>query len=228
MRCTLDNLRCPNIEAKPLTCFPSTQEKKPAIKSPPKRVLRPYRRMMDQIPRDMEFDEIAISERRRKLPRRAREILAQWFNDHVIDPYPTDEERDELRLKTGLSDKQIHHWFTNRRKRDTKWRAKYLLRGRGRRPKTARADAEAAAAKAAAQAAAKAATTLSRMSYDHITPEPQSKRKFVKRKYYRALRSTRKAARKAFEAFTRTQAYSDFSEEEMDDLSSKENQIIGI
>uniref|UniRef100_A0A7S3Z5P9 Homeobox domain-containing protein n=1 Tax=Lotharella globosa TaxID=91324 RepID=A0A7S3Z5P9_9EUKA len=74
---------------------------------------------------------------RRKLPRRAREILAEWFEKNIVSPYPSDEQRDMLVQSTGLSAKQIHHWFTNRRKRDHKWRAKYLRRGRGRRPKNA-------------------------------------------------------------------------------------------
>eukprot|EP00472_Partenskyella_glossopodia_P009597 CAMPEP_0197522550 /NCGR_PEP_ID=MMETSP1318-20131121/7678_2 /TAXON_ID=552666 /ORGANISM="Partenskyella glossopodia, Strain RCC365" /LENGTH=173 /DNA_ID= /DNA_START= /DNA_END= /DNA_ORIENTATION= len=55
------------------------------------------------------------SQRRRKLPRRAREILAGWFDDNVQDPYPSDDEREELIESTGLTSKQIHHWFTNRR-----------------------------------------------------------------------------------------------------------------
>mmetsp|Transcript_14254 Transcript_14254/g.34765 ORF Transcript_14254/g.34765 Transcript_14254/m.34765 type:complete len:498 (+) Transcript_14254:134-1627(+) len=75
--------------------------------------------------------------KRRKLPRKSREILAQWFDDHIANPYPEDVDREELMNATGLTAKQIHHWFTNRRKRDTKWRAKYLFRGRGRRPKDA-------------------------------------------------------------------------------------------
>mmetsp|Transcript_15194 Transcript_15194/g.28908 ORF Transcript_15194/g.28908 Transcript_15194/m.28908 type:complete len:219 (-) Transcript_15194:242-898(-) len=80
---------------------------------------------------------VVVTQARRKLPRRSREILAQWFEDNIASPYPTDEQRDQLVQATGLSAKQIHHWFTNRRKRDHKWRAKYLRRGRGRRPKNA-------------------------------------------------------------------------------------------
>eukprot|EP00466_Bigelowiella_natans_P014057 jgi/Bigna1/84425/fgenesh1_pg.136_\ len=87
-----------------------------------------------------------LKQRRRKLPRKAREILSAWFESNVADPYPSDDEREELLRLTGLSLKQIHHWFTNRRKRDVKWRAKYLFRGRGRRPKNAGKIARAMAA----------------------------------------------------------------------------------
>jgi len=92
-----------------------------------------------------------LKQRRRKLPRKAREILSAWFESNVADPYPSDDEREELLRLTGLSLKQIHHWFTNRRKRDVKWRAKYLFRGRGRRPKNASKLARAMAAAMAAK-----------------------------------------------------------------------------
>mmetsp|Transcript_24359 Transcript_24359/g.34063 ORF Transcript_24359/g.34063 Transcript_24359/m.34063 type:complete len:402 (-) Transcript_24359:842-2047(-) len=92
-----------------------------------------------------------LQHRRRKLPRKAREILSAWFESNIADPYPSDDEREELIRTTGLTSKQIHHWFTNRRKRDVKWRAKYLFRGRGRRPKNAGKLARAMAAAMAAQ-----------------------------------------------------------------------------
>eukprot|EP00466_Bigelowiella_natans_P014061 jgi/Bigna1/84429/fgenesh1_pg.136_\ len=111
-----------------------------------------------------------LQHRRRKLPRKAREILSAWFESNIADPYPSDDEREELMRTTGLTSKQIHHWFTNRRKRDVKWRAKweisnvtipsnyfnacikrYLFRGRGRRPKNAGKLARAMAAAMAAQ-----------------------------------------------------------------------------
>jgi len=77
----------------------------------------------------------SMPQRRRKIPSEARKILATWFEMNIEDPYPSDDEREELVQKTGLTHKQIHHWFTNRRKRDVQWRARYLFRGRGRRPK---------------------------------------------------------------------------------------------
>jgi hypothetical protein len=71
---------------------------------------------------------------RRKLSFRARMVLATWFDAHVESPYPSHEETTALCKRTGLNSKKIAHWFSNRRKRDMNWRAKYLRRGRGRRP----------------------------------------------------------------------------------------------
>mmetsp|Transcript_16406 Transcript_16406/g.24721 ORF Transcript_16406/g.24721 Transcript_16406/m.24721 type:complete len:274 (+) Transcript_16406:240-1061(+) len=86
-----------------------------------------------------------LTNRRRKLPRKSREVLSKWFESHKIFPYPTESERRQLEKSTGLGSKQVHHWFTNRRKRDPEWRKRFKLRGRGRQPKTARAEAMAAA-----------------------------------------------------------------------------------
>lgn len=70
-----------------------------------------------------------------QLPTAARMILERWFDNHVQEPYPTEAQRDALVRETGLTCKQVGHYFTNRRKRDTAWRLRYaLFRGPGRRP----------------------------------------------------------------------------------------------
>ncbi len=56
---------------------------------------------------------------RPNLPREAKEILTQWFAEHVLDPYPKLVDKELLSEKTGLPLKKIENWFINERSR--KW-----------------------------------------------------------------------------------------------------------
>ncbi|CAC5387200.1 TRAPPC9 [Mytilus coruscus] len=47
----------------------------------------------------------------------ARDILNQWYEGHHYDPYPLDEEKEELAEKCGISVGQIRSWFANKRSR---------------------------------------------------------------------------------------------------------------
>ncbi|KAL0480682.1 homeobox-like protein [Acrasis kona] len=53
----------------------------------------------------------------RVLPQEASTILNEWFTNHIEDPYPTKEQKDELLSQTGLSRKQLKDWFVNHRQR---------------------------------------------------------------------------------------------------------------
>lgn len=44
-------------------------------------------------------------------------ILNEWFEAHKVTPYPTEDEKQELMAKTGISQKQLKDWFGNRRRR---------------------------------------------------------------------------------------------------------------
>lgn len=56
---------------------------------------------------------------RRELPPHTVAILKGWMlsREHVKHPYPTDEDKQMLLKKTGISMKQLTNWFTNARKR---------------------------------------------------------------------------------------------------------------
>ncbi|KAL9658159.1 hypothetical protein ABK040_013071 [Willaertia magna] len=54
------------------------------------------------------------------LPKEARDILKNWFNEHFSNPYPTENEKKELSSSTGLTLQQVNNWFVNARVR--KWR----------------------------------------------------------------------------------------------------------
>ncbi|CEP15433.1 hypothetical protein [Parasitella parasitica] len=55
--------------------------------------------------------------RRGNLPKSVTAILKQWLIDHSRHPYPTEEEKRSLRLKTELTLNQISNWFINARRR---------------------------------------------------------------------------------------------------------------
>ncbi|KKK20818.1 hypothetical protein AOCH_005809 [Aspergillus ochraceoroseus] len=52
-----------------------------------------------------------------RLSREAVRILKAWLNEHTDHPYPTEQEKDELKLRTGLKRVQITNWLANARRR---------------------------------------------------------------------------------------------------------------
>jgi hypothetical protein len=52
-----------------------------------------------------------------KLPKRATDVLKNWFLSNIQNPYPSHEAKELLSKMTGLTRKQIQNWFTNSRKR---------------------------------------------------------------------------------------------------------------
>jgi len=57
----------------------------------------------------------------KRLPEEAVGILREWFDRHVFapaGPYPDNEEKDVLLLRTGLDINAVDTWFTNMRRRD--------------------------------------------------------------------------------------------------------------
>jgi Homeobox KN domain/Tc5 transposase DNA-binding domain len=52
-----------------------------------------------------------------RLGRPAVKILKDWMEQHRDHPYPTEEEKEELRIRTGLKLNQISNWLANTRRR---------------------------------------------------------------------------------------------------------------
>jgi hypothetical protein len=48
---------------------------------------------------------------------KAIKILRAWLKEHIDNPYPTPEKKNDFAQSTGLSLKQIDNWFTNARRR---------------------------------------------------------------------------------------------------------------
>jgi hypothetical protein len=52
-----------------------------------------------------------------RFPRAATKILKEWMIAHIDNPYPTEEEKEQLKSQTGLSIGQISNWMANTRRR---------------------------------------------------------------------------------------------------------------
>jgi hypothetical protein len=52
-----------------------------------------------------------------RLPKSSTRILKDWFISHSSHPYPTEKEKGMLQDQTGLTVRQISHWFVNARRR---------------------------------------------------------------------------------------------------------------
>jgi len=47
------------------------------------------------------------NQKRKKIPYRAVAVLKQWLFDHIQDPYPSNQVKEELAKKTNLNFKQV-------------------------------------------------------------------------------------------------------------------------
>lgn len=52
-----------------------------------------------------------------RFPREAVRVLKGWLYEHSKHPYPTEQEKDELKERTGLKRTQISNWLANARRR---------------------------------------------------------------------------------------------------------------
>jgi len=82
--------------------------------------------------------------KRRNFSKKSSEILNEYFYSHLSNPYPSEEAKEELARKCGITVSQICNWFGNKRIRYKKNISK------------AQEEANMYAAKAAAHAAASA------------------------------------------------------------------------
>ena len=92
------------------------------------------------------------------LPAETVEYLKAWMMspEHIAHPYPTEQEKAQIMVDTGIELKQLTNWFVNNRKRYWKPRVEARLQH----------QAHAAAAAASAHAAAVAAA----INASHVTP----------------------------------------------------------
>ncbi|KAL2824085.1 hypothetical protein BDW59DRAFT_87931 [Aspergillus cavernicola] len=52
-----------------------------------------------------------------RLSRDAVRILKSWLHEHCDRPYPSEQQKEELKLRTGLNRTQITNWLANARRR---------------------------------------------------------------------------------------------------------------
>jgi hypothetical protein len=76
-------------------------------------------RSWDRTPLDKRGDdERSTGKTGTRFPREATTILKKWVDLHRNHPYPTEEEKEDLSLCTGLSVGQISNWLANHRRRN--------------------------------------------------------------------------------------------------------------
>eukprot|EP00467_Chlorarachnion_reptans_P005448 CAMPEP_0114495986 /NCGR_PEP_ID=MMETSP0109-20121206/5525_1 /TAXON_ID=29199 /ORGANISM="Chlorarachnion reptans, Strain CCCM449" /LENGTH=265 /DNA_ID=CAMNT_0001673221 /DNA_START=262 /DNA_END=1059 /DNA_ORIENTATION=- len=140
------------FEVKPKQFFHGVMDKKEILGKEESNAKAKFSKMTElkaeSVSLDVMVDGVPLSRRRRqRLPRKAGKILSKWFDTHREEPYLKKRDAELLGKKTGLQVKQIRTWFTNRRKRDKKWRreidqnSRVFTRGRNKRAREAAAVA---------------------------------------------------------------------------------------
>lgn len=62
--------------------------------------------------RDTEIDYVLFRRRkRRNFSKQASEILNEYFYSHLSNPYPSEEAKEELARKCGITVSQVNHSF---------------------------------------------------------------------------------------------------------------------
>ena len=66
--------------------------------------------------------------RKHQLPDKAVDILNEWFDEHIQNPYPSLDDKERLAKAGGISVKQVNAWFSNRRNRSQNTKPKRMKR----------------------------------------------------------------------------------------------------
>ncbi|XP_065420099.1 pre-B-cell leukemia transcription factor 2 [Chrysemys picta bellii] len=53
--------------------------------------------------------------KRRNFSKQATEVLNEYFYSHLSNPYPSEEAKEELAKKCGITISQVSNWFGNKR-----------------------------------------------------------------------------------------------------------------
>lgn len=51
------------------------------------------------------------------LPKHATQVMKSWLFQHIVHPYPTEDEKRHIATQTNLSLLQVNNWFINARRR---------------------------------------------------------------------------------------------------------------
>ncbi|BES87220.1 homeobox protein [Nesidiocoris tenuis] len=68
---------------------------------------------------DEDDDPLNLRKRQKRgiLPKQATSILRSWLFQHLVHPYPTEDEKRQLAAQTDLTLLQVNNWFINARRR---------------------------------------------------------------------------------------------------------------
>ncbi|XP_043262606.1 homeobox protein PKNOX2 isoform X2 [Colletes latitarsis] len=56
-------------------------------------------------------------QKRGVLPKQATSIMRTWLFEHIVHPYPTEDEKRQIASQTNLTLLQVNNWFINARRR---------------------------------------------------------------------------------------------------------------
>ncbi|KAJ8403804.1 hypothetical protein AAFF_G00346720 [Aldrovandia affinis] len=65
----------------------------------------------------LEGDEKRSRNKRGVLPKQATNIMRSWLFQHLMHPYPTEDEKRQIAGQTNLTLLQVNNWFINARRR---------------------------------------------------------------------------------------------------------------
>lgn len=69
---------------------------------------------------DDEDEDLLGSKKKQKrgvLPKQATSIMRSWLFQHIVHPYPTEDEKRQIAAQTNLTLLQVNNWFINARRR---------------------------------------------------------------------------------------------------------------
>ncbi|PBC30581.1 Homeobox protein extradenticle [Apis cerana cerana] len=73
-------------------------------------------RMVQIIHKKFSSIQMQLKQRkRRNFSKQASEILNEYFYSHLSNPYPSEEAKEELARKCGITVSQVSNWFGNKR-----------------------------------------------------------------------------------------------------------------
>lgn len=69
---------------------------------------------------DDDEEDLLGSKKKQKrgvLPKQATSIMRSWLFQHIVHPYPTEDEKRQIAAQTNLTLLQVNNWFINARRR---------------------------------------------------------------------------------------------------------------
>lgn len=71
-------------------------------------------------PTSQDEDDDIVGKKKQKrgvLPKHATSIMRSWLFQHIVHPYPTEDEKRQIAAQTNLTLLQVNNWFINARRR---------------------------------------------------------------------------------------------------------------
>ncbi|KAG1696483.1 Homeobox protein PKNOX2 [Nymphon striatum] len=75
--------------------------------------------LLSSVPHDEDDDEYYSKKKQKRgvLPKHATTVMRSWLFQHIVHPYPTEDEKRQLASQTHLTLLQVNNWFINARRR---------------------------------------------------------------------------------------------------------------